>query len=102
MTYDFKDFEKLTTLSSNLTTFLESLMKCRLGPTISYNGNRGDTVVRTKELFQFESTFPNVLLHYTFRGSPIYILNARIYRVMHQIMNRLTIFMRALGFRQND
>lgn len=67
------DFEKLTTMSSHLTTFLESLMKCRLGPTISYNGNGGDTVLRTKELFHFESTFPNVLLHYTFRGSPIYI-----------------------------
>ena len=66
MTYDFKDFEKLTTMSSNLTTFLESLMKCRLGPTMSYNGNGGDTVLRTKELFHFESTFPNVLLHYTF------------------------------------
>ena len=97
------DFEKLRKMSSNLTTFLESLMKCRLGPTISYNGNCGDTVVRTKELFQFESTFPNVLLHYTFHGSPIYILilNARIYQVIYQIMNRLTVFMRALGFRQN-
>ena len=63
---EFKHFEKMHELTTELPKFIRSILNIRLSHTTTYNGISHDSRGTTKRLFDFEQRLPNVVLHYSY------------------------------------
>ena len=64
---EFKHFEKMHELTTELPKFIRSILNIRLSHTTTYHGIAHDSRGTTKRLFDFEQRLPNVVLYYSFK-----------------------------------
>ena len=63
---EFKHFEKMHELTTELPKFIRSILNIRLSHTTTYHGISHDSRGTTKRLFDFEQRLPNVVLYYSY------------------------------------
>ena len=63
---EFKHFEKMHELTTELPKFIRSILNIRLSHTTTYHGIAHDSRGTTKRSFDFEQRLPNVVLYYSY------------------------------------